>query len=70
MRVMVIVKADKNSEAGMLPSTELLTAMTKYNEDLVKAGVMQMGEGLQAELERQAREVFRQPANRHGRPVC
>lgn len=48
MRVMVIVKADKNSEAGMLPSTELLTAMTKYNEDLVKAGVMQLGEGLQS----------------------
>jgi len=46
MRVMVIVKADKHSEAGVLPSTEILTAMTKYNEDLVKAGVMQAGEGL------------------------
>ena len=46
MRVMVIVKADKNSEAGMLPSTEILSAMTKYNEELVKAGVMQAGEGL------------------------
>ena len=46
MRVMVIVKADKHSEAGVLPSTELLGAMTKYNEELVKAGVMQMGEGL------------------------
>lgn len=46
MRVMVIVKADKNSEAGMLPSTEILAAMTKYNEELVKAGVMQLGEGL------------------------
>lgn len=46
MRVMVIVKADRNSEAGALPSTEILSAMTKYNEELVKAGVMQMGEGL------------------------
>jgi hypothetical protein len=48
MRVMVIVKADKNSEAGILPSTELLTAMGKYNEELVKAGVMLAGEGLKA----------------------
>lgn len=46
MRVMVIVKADKHSEAGMLPSTEILSAMTKYNEELVKAGIMQAGEGL------------------------
>ena len=48
MRVMVIVKADKNSEAGILPNTELLTAMTKYNEELVKAGVMLAAEGLKA----------------------
>lgn len=46
MRFMVMVKADKNSEAGVLPSTELLTAMGKYNEELVKAGVMLAGEGL------------------------
>jgi hypothetical protein len=44
---MVIVKADKNSEAGVLPTQELLTDMTKYNEELVKAGVMLAGEGLQ-----------------------
>src|SRR5687768_9368471 len=48
MRVMVIVKADKNSEAGVLPTTDLLAAMGKYNEELVKAGVMLAGEGLQA----------------------
>ena len=48
MRFMVIVKADKNSEAGVLPSKEILTAMGKYNEELVKAGVMLAGEGLQA----------------------
>jgi hypothetical protein len=45
---MVIVKADKNSEAGILPSQELLAEMGKYNEELVKAGVMLAGEGLQA----------------------
>jgi hypothetical protein len=48
MRVMVIVKADKNSEAGVLPDTELLTRMGKYNEELASAGVMLAGEGLQA----------------------
>ena len=46
MRVMVIVKANKDSEAGVLPSTDLLTAMNKYNEELVKAGIMLAGEGL------------------------
>jgi len=46
MRVMVIVKATKESEAGVLPSTELLAAMGKYNEELVKAGIMLAGEGL------------------------
>src|SRR6516162_2975048 len=46
MRFMVIVKATKSSEAGVLPSEELLTAMGKYNEELTKAGVMLAGEGL------------------------
>ena len=46
MKVMVIVKATKNSEAGVMPSQEDLTAMGKYNEELVKAGIMQAGEGL------------------------
>ncbi|MXN77072.1 YciI family protein [Burkholderia sp. 4701] len=46
MRVMVIVKATSESEAGQMPDTELLTAMGKYNEELVKAGVMLAGEGL------------------------
>lgn len=48
MRVMVIVKADKKSEAGELPPRGLLAEMTRYNEELVKAGVMLAGEGLQA----------------------
>ncbi len=46
MRVMVIVPADANSEAGKMPSTEILEKMTKFNEELVKAGVMLAGEGL------------------------
>ena len=46
MRFMVIVKADKESEAGVMPSEKLLTDMGKFNEELVKAGVMLAGEGL------------------------
>ena len=46
MRFMVIVKADRDSEAGVMPSTELLTAMGKFNEEMVKAGVLLAGEGL------------------------
>ena len=46
MRVMVLVKANEQSEAGVLPSEELLTAMGRYNEELVKAGIMLAGEGL------------------------
>lgn len=46
MHVMVIVKATKNSEAGILPTQEILARMGKYNEELVKAGVMVTGEGL------------------------
>ena len=46
MRVMVMVKATKESEAGEMPSQELLTEMGKFNEELVKAGVMLAGEGL------------------------
>jgi hypothetical protein len=46
MRVMVIVKATKDTEAGVMPSTELLAAMGNYNEELVKAGIMLGGDGL------------------------
>ena len=48
MRVMVFVKANKDAEAGIMPSTELLTAMGKFNEELVKAGVLLDGNGLHA----------------------
>jgi hypothetical protein len=44
---MVMIRADKNTEAGVMPSEQLLTEMGKYNEELVKAGVMLAGEGLQ-----------------------
>ncbi|HWF65664.1 MAG TPA: YciI family protein [Acidobacteriaceae bacterium] len=47
MRFMVMIKADKDTEAGVLPSEKLLAEMGKYNEELVKAGVMLAGEGLQ-----------------------
>jgi len=47
MRFMVLVKADKNSESGVLPNEEILRAMGKFNEELAKAGVMLAGEGLQ-----------------------
>jgi len=46
MRVMVFVKANKDSEAGKMPTEEILTAMGSFNEQLVKAGIMQAGEGL------------------------
>jgi hypothetical protein len=48
MRVMVIVKANKNTEAGIMPSTDILTAMGKFNEELVKAGVLLALDGLHA----------------------
>lgn len=46
MRVMVMVKADKHSEAGVMPSSELMTAMMNYNEELAKAGILVSGDGL------------------------
>ncbi len=48
MRFMVIVKASKDSEAGVMPSQELLIAMGKFNEEMVKAGIMLAGDGLQS----------------------
>ena len=46
MRFMILLKADQNTEAGVLPSEEMLAAMTKYNEELARAGVLLAGEGL------------------------
>ena len=59
MRFMVIVKASKDSEAGVMPSTELLTAMGKFNEEMVKAGRHAGGRGPASEFERRARQIFR-----------
>jgi hypothetical protein len=47
MRVMVLIKADKNSEAGVMPNEKLLSDMGEFNEELAKAGIMLAGEGLQ-----------------------
>ena len=58
MRFMVMVKATKDSEAGKMPSEEGLSAMAKFNEEMVKAGVMLDGNGLQAELQGRARPLL------------
>ena len=58
MRFMIIVKADKDSEAGMMPSQELLTEMGKYNEELVKAGVLLGRRGAPPELEGRTCQVL------------
>ena len=63
MRFMVIVKANKDSEAGKLPDRKILTEMGKYNEELVKAGVMLAGEGLHASS-KGARVRFSGPTGR------
>ena len=62
MRVMVIVKASKESEAGQMPDEKISTEMGKFNEQLVKAGVMLAGDGLHPDIEGQAREVLGAPA--------
>ena len=63
MRVIVLVKASPESEAGQMPSTEILAAMGKYNEELVKAGVMLAGEGI-APSSRGKRIEFNGPSER------
>ena len=69
MRFMVIVKATEDSEAGMMPSEELLTAMMKYNEELVKAGIMLAGDGLQPTSKGVASPVRWAQAHRRRRPL-
>ena len=60
MRFMILIKADKNTEAGVMPSEQLLTEMTQFNEELVKAGVMLAGEGLHASSKGGSRPIFRE----------
>jgi hypothetical protein len=62
MKVMVFVRATKDSEAGMMPTVELFEAMGKYNEELVKAGIMKLGDGLKPTS--QAKRVHFNGANR------
>ena len=69
MRVMVMVKATKDSEAGAMPSTELLDEMGKYNEELVKAGIMLAGEGLHPSSKGERVRFSRRQAHRDRRPV-
>ena len=66
MRFMVIVKASRESEAGVMPSTELLTAMGKFNEEMAKAGVMQAGEGLHPTSKGARIKYTGKPAVTHG----
>ena len=69
MRFMIIVKATKDSEAGVMPSEELLTEMGKFNEELVNAGVMLAGEGLQASSKGARVKFSGNTADRDRRPV-
>jgi hypothetical protein len=66
MRFMVIVKASKDSEAGVMPSTEMLTAMGKFNEEMAKAGVMLAGEGLHPTSKGARIKYAGSPAVTHG----
>ena len=68
MRVLVIVKANKDSEAGVMPSEQLLTEMGKFNEELVKAGVLLAAEGLHPTSKAMS-AVFRESENGDRRPV-
>jgi len=69
MRFMVMVKASKNSEAGKMPSMELLAEMGKFNDELVKAGVMLAGEGLQASSKGARVHFSGKQAHGHRRPL-
>jgi hypothetical protein len=66
MRFMVIVKADRDSEAGKMPGTGMLTAMGKFNEEMAKAGVMQAGEGLHPTSKGARIKYTGKPAVTHG----
>ena len=67
MRVMVLIKANEDSEAGMMPSEQLLTDMGRFNEALMKAGLLLSGEGLHPSA-KGARVIRSGPFSRHGRP--
>jgi hypothetical protein len=77
MRVMILLKADKDSEAGNLPSEQLLTDMMAYNEELVNAGIMQGGDGLtptsagaRVHFTRDGHQVSKGPFPELGQLIC
>ena len=77
MRFMILITADKNTEAGVMPSEKLLADMTRYNEELVKAGIMLAGEGLQptskgarVKFDGEKRTVVNGPFPLSDRPIC
>ncbi len=69
MKVMILLKADANTEAGVLPDEKLLTAMGKYNEELTRAGVLLAGEGLQSSAKGARVKILRRQAQRDGRTI-
>ena len=69
MRFMIIVKATADSEAGVMPSEELITEMGKFNEELVKAGVLLAGDGLHPSSQGRAGDVLGRQAHRGRRAV-
>jgi len=69
MRFMILIKANKDTEAGVMPSEKLLADMGKFNEELVKAGVMLAGEGLQASSKGARVKFLGEKANRDRRTV-
>ena len=69
MRYMILVKATKDSEAGVMPPEELFAAMADYHEQLAKAGVLLDGKRAPAELEGLARQIFRRQAHRDRRAL-
>ena len=69
MKVMVLVKATKDSEAGVMPTQELLAAMGEFNETLVKAGVMLAGEGLKPSSQGKRVHLLGHESHRHRRTV-
>ena len=69
MRFMIIVKATKDSEAGVMPEEALLAEMARYHEELAKAGVLLDGSGLQSSARRVAYQVFRKGKNICRRPL-
>ena len=70
MRFMILVKASKESEAGMMPSEQILTEMGRFNEELAKARVLLGGRGAPSDLQGHAHQILRRKKNRDRGAVC